>query len=111
VYGDGQQSRDFIHVRDVVAAFLAVAERSHHCVYNVGTGADTSIQGLLATVEKIAGRPLQRNELPAWPNDIRSIRADVRRIQREFGFKPKVSLAAGLADTINYFSSLSNQAR
>lgn len=102
-YGDGEQSRDFVYVSDVVRAFLAVLEGSADSVYNVGTGSDSSINELLKSLERIAGAPLPLEQHPDWPNDIRRIRADISRIADEFGFRPKIGLDEGLAATVRSF--------
>jgi len=103
VYGDGDQSRDFVYVDDVVGAFLAVALRSERTVYNVGSGASHSINELVAAVQRVSGTPLVRRDLPPWPNDIRSIRADTQLIARDHGYAPKVSLDEGLRRSVEYF--------
>jgi UDP-glucose 4-epimerase len=103
LYGDGEQSRDFIYVEDVVDAFLAVLEASPSSLYNIGTGRETSIGKLIATLEGIAGRPFQINQQAEWPNDIRSISADCSRAAAEIGFAPRVSVEQGLANTVDFF--------
>ena len=103
LYGDGEQSRDFVYVDDVVHAFLAVLERSQHAVYNVGTGRDHKIVELLDALAAISGKPLVTERCPPWANDIRSIRADTSRFAAEFGFQPGVELSEGLARTVAYF--------
>lgn len=103
VYGDGEQSRDFVYVADVVDAFLAVLDGSAKTIYNVGTGRETSINELRATLGEIAGRPLATDACPAWPNDIRSIRANVDRFATEFGMRPSTPLHDGLRRTVDFF--------
>ncbi len=103
LYGDGEQSRDFVHVSDVVAAFLAVSEECRDTIYNVGTGKDASISELLGYVQKLAESPLPVEQCPPWPNDIRAIRANVDRLASETGFTPKVELLDGLAETVQFF--------
>ncbi len=103
LYGDGEQSRDFVYVDDVVDAFMLVSEESRHAIYNVGSGVSTSINGLLEEVAGAAGRDLDVDARPPWPNDIRSARADISRLAGEFGFVARVPLAEGLGRTIDYF--------
>lgn len=103
LYGDGEQSRDFVYVDDVVDAFMLVSEASRHPVYNVGSGVSTSINRLLEHVAVAAHRPLSIERRPPWPNDIRAARADISRLATEFGFAPRVSLADGLSRTIEHF--------
>jgi UDP-glucose 4-epimerase len=107
LFGDGEQSRDFVYVDDVVRAFLAVLEGSCEAIYNVGTGKDARINELIAALGAISGRPLEVERQAAWPNDIRSIRADTARFAGEFGFRPEVPLSEGLARTVDFFRKLS----
>jgi UDP-glucose 4-epimerase len=104
LYGDGEQSRDFVFVDDVVKALMLVSEPgSRHKIYNVGTGADASINTLLREAERLGGGKLAVEQHAAWANDIRVIRADVSRLEQEFGYRPEVKLADGLARTVEYF--------
>jgi UDP-glucose 4-epimerase len=103
VYGDGQQSRDFVYVDDVVSAFVAVAMHSERSVYNVGSGVSRSINELVDAVQRVSGVPLKRRDLPPWPNDIRMIRADTQHIARDHGFKTAITLEEGLLRSVEYF--------
>lgn len=109
LYGDGQQSRDFVYVADVVRAMMAVLGTSAQPIYNVGTGADASINRLLAELGQISGTPLVTQACPPWPNDIRSIRADTRLFESEFGFFPETSLPRGLQQTVAFFTNCGGQ--
>jgi len=103
LYGDGEQSRDFVYVDDVVDALLLVSDNSQHQLYNVGTGQDASINDLLREAGRAGGKPLEVERRGDWPNDIRAIRADISRIQEEFDFCPKVQLADGIDHTVQFF--------
>ncbi len=103
LYGDGEQSRDFVYVADVVRAFLAVLPHAAHSIYNVGTGQDRSIRQLIELLQGITGRPLEVENCGPWANDIHRIRADTQRFAQEFRFRPSVALADGLAQTVEFF--------
>jgi UDP-glucose 4-epimerase len=103
LYGDGEQSRDFIYVGDVVKAVMAVLDGSQEAIYNVGTGKDRSINHLLRILEAHTGRAAEVEQCGAWANDIRQIRADITRLSKEFGFAPSVPLESGLASTVEFF--------
>jgi UDP-glucose 4-epimerase len=103
LYGDGEQSRDFVYVADVVNAFLAVLDGAPDTIYNVGTGQDASINSLLESLSRLSGRRLAVEHCPAWANDIRRIRADTSRLRETFGLVPQTSLSEGLAETIAFF--------
>jgi UDP-glucose 4-epimerase len=103
LYGDGEQSRDFVYVADVVRAFMAVLDGAEQEIYNVGTGNTARINDLIAVLGEIVGSELEVESCPPWPNDIRSIRADTSRFATEFGFRPEVPLAEGLRRTVDFF--------
>ena len=103
LYGDGDQSRDFVYVGDVVRAFMVVLDRSDETTYNVGTGVTASINELIDQLGRICGTPLVVEQREAWANDIRSIQADTSRFAAEFGFRPETNLGEGLARTVAFF--------
>jgi nucleoside-diphosphate-sugar epimerase len=106
LYGEGTQTRDFVHVDDVVASLLETMAGAPRRVYNVGTGEDHAILELIQTLERISGRPFEIERLAPWPNDIRKIIADVGALTAETAWRPRVSLEQGLAQTVAYFSAV-----
>ena len=109
LFGDGEQSRDFVYVADVVRALMAVLHESRQEIYNVGTGTEASINRLLIELGRISRAPLVTKAGPPWPNDIRSIQANVSRFAEEFGFRPETSLSDGLEQTVAFFSHRADQ--
>lgn len=103
LYGDGEQSRDFIYVADAVRAFMAVLNQSSQAIYNVGTGRTVRINELITKLGEMRGEPLAVSRQPPWPNDIRSISADTDRLHSEFGFRPDTGLSTGLQRTVEFF--------
>lgn len=98
---DGLQSRDFVHVRDVVQANLLAALKARPAQsYNVAFGRDYSMLELADLIEKISGRTLTRRFLPKRPGDSRRSRADISKI-KQLGFRPAVSLEEGLKELWN----------
>jgi len=97
VNGDGQQTRDFVHVDDVVQALvLAAAADVTGEAYNVGTGRSTSVRALADEVRDVLGVEVPVRHDDPRPADIARSRADVRKANEELGFEPTVSLADGL---------------
>jgi UDP-glucose 4-epimerase len=99
VFGDGKQTRDFVYVGDLVdllAAALARADLGGE-VMNVGRGVECSLLELLAELERLAGRRIERTHAPARSGDIRHSRADVRRLREKLGKVPATPLGEGLA--------------
>ncbi len=99
IYGDGEQTRDFIQVDDIVGATLLALEREDVAgeMLNIGTGKATSINELcrifLATAGKTKLKPT--HEAPR-PGDIKYSQADVTKAMKLLGFKPKISLEEGV---------------
>jgi len=98
IYGDGEQRRDFVYVGDVVAAVLGAIGRDGRVV-NVGTGADTSINELFEAIRRVAGVETEASYAPARPGDVLRSVLDVSRAEAELGWRPRTSLAEGLART------------
>lgn len=103
LYGTGENSRDFVYIDDVVRALLRAGSRTPRAVYNVGTGQDTSIVSLLATIERLGGVRLKAERCPPWSNDIKAIRAEVGALADDLGVRAQVGLDEGLKRTIEFF--------
>lgn len=97
LYGDGEQTRDFTFVDDIVAALMAAGDRGRSgAVYNIGGGSRVSINQVLAQIEQIAGHPLDIRREAAQKGDMRDTFADTTLARTELDFAPKTSLAEGL---------------
>jgi UDP-glucose 4-epimerase len=98
IFGDGEQTRDFVYVADVVAAMLAAAKHRGG-VFNVGTGIETSVNRLYAVIQEITGTDADPEYAPARLGDLLRSSVDVTRAERELGWRPEGTLEAGLAET------------
>jgi UDP-glucose 4-epimerase len=95
IYGDGEQTRDFVYVGDVVAAVLAAIGQPGS-TFNIGTGTETSVNELFEACRRIAGSEAQAEHAPPKPGDaLRSV-LDVSRAERELGWRPQTALAEGI---------------
>lgn len=104
IFGDGGQTRDFVFVRDVVAAnLLAMEKASGAGLYNVGTGVSVSVLELYRTLAELAGRDPSPSFAPARAGDVPHSRASIERARRELGFEPRVTLAEGLRGTLDWY--------
>ncbi len=104
VYGDGHQTRDFIHVADVAEAHRLAFARRARGVFNVGTGAGTSVAALAGVVTRCAGRPLEVRREPERAGEVRHAVADVRRLRGELGHAPRLALEEGVASCFAWAS-------
>jgi UDP-glucose 4-epimerase len=99
IFGDGGQTRDFVHVGDVVAGLLAAAASSSGGVYNVGTGVATAVGELHRLCAEAAGVEQEPRFEAERPGDLRNSVIDPSRAARDLGWRAERGLAAGLAET------------
>ena len=103
VYGDGEQTRDFIYVKDVVAANAFLALSANTGVYNVAYGKKITINNLIAEIKDVTKSSSPVEYLPERAGDVKHSMAAIDRLQAT-GFVPQNDFAAGLAATVDYFS-------
>jgi UDP-glucose 4-epimerase len=99
VYGDGEQTRDFVFVDDVAQANM-LAMQGPFGTFNIGTGVETSLNQLLAIFELVVGHRVAREYAPARAGEVRRIALNAEKARHELGWKPSVSLEDGLARTL-----------
>jgi UDP-glucose 4-epimerase len=106
IFGDGEQTRDFIFVQDAVRANLlaADAERASGAVINIATGRRISLNDLWWAIREITGVTAPSRHAPARMGDVRDSVADLTRARELLGFEPAVDLREGLRRTAESFS-------
>jgi UDP-glucose 4-epimerase len=104
IYGDGTQTRDYVFVGDVVAATVAAAGHDGG-VFNVGTGAETSVLDLYERVQRAAGVEREPEFADARQGELQRSVLDPSRAGRELGWTPRRSLEDGLAATWSWISN------
>ena len=102
VYGDGEQTRDFCHVSNVVHANLLALEGPalHGEVVNIGCGRRVSINMLVSLVNKYLGTAIKPKYEPARPGDVRDSLADITLAGKVLGYQPKTYFEEGLAGLV-----------
>jgi UDP-glucose 4-epimerase len=104
VNGDGEQTRDYVYVGDVADAVArALARPQATGVVNIATGVETSVNDLYCRLASGVGVALPARHAPAKPGEQRRSVLDVMRAKEVLGWRPMVSLDAGLARTLAYF--------
>jgi UDP-glucose 4-epimerase len=105
VYGDGEQSRDFVYVDNVVEANLLAAEakKAPGLAFNIGTGNRYPLNQTLALLEKITGRSARAKYAAAREGDIRDSQADIGLAQHMLGYRPHFGFEEGLKKTWDWF--------
>jgi len=100
VFGDGLQTRDYIHVDDVVAANLAAAESDASGPFNIGTGVETTVLQLVEALAPHATAPFEPDHRPERPGEVRRIALDCTRAREILGWEAQVGLEDGLTQTL-----------
>ncbi len=108
IYGDGEQSRDFVFVGDVARANLlaATVPGIAGSTFNIGRGERTSLLELLHRLSEILGQSIQPIHEPARVGDIRDSLADINQARKNLQFDPQVSIADGLSKSVDYYRSV-----
>jgi UDP-glucose 4-epimerase len=102
IHGDGEQTRDFVYVDDVVHALVLAADRAEGRRLMIGTGQRTSVNQLFRALAAATGYPHEPVAAPARPGEVRHSSLDSRLAARELGWKPWTSLEEGLAETLRW---------
>jgi UDP-glucose 4-epimerase len=101
IYGDGEQSRDFTFVSNVVDATLRAADApsARGRIFNVAAGSPASVNELADAIGRILDRPVERRFAPPRPGDVRDSWADITAAREALGFAPTVGLEDGIRRT------------
>ena len=104
IFGDGEQSRDFTYVGNVVDATIRAggADGASGLIFNIAAGAPGSVNLLADTIGRILERPVQKEYRDPRPGDVRNSCADVALAERVLGYRPSVDLEEGLRRTIDH---------
>lgn len=105
IHGDGQQSRDFTYVADVVQANLLAAEAPGVAgkVFNVACNRRTSLLELVERINDMLGTSIAPEHGPARAGDVRHSQADISAAQRELGYRPTIDVGEGLRRCLRHF--------
>jgi UDP-glucose 4-epimerase len=111
VFGDGEQSRDFTYIDNVVDANLlaATAEGVSGQTFNIACGERISLNHLLDGLREILGSEQEADYLEGRPGDVRHSLADISRARESLGYKPSVSFDEGLQRTVEYLRGLNSR--
>jgi UDP-glucose 4-epimerase len=107
IFGDGEQTRDFVYVDDIVDGWIRVLDNpaSDDGIFNLGSGQSLSINQLAGRAIAAFGHPPGRykiNRAPARPGEQRRVRADIRRAKSVLGWEPRTPFETGLAETVRW---------
>ncbi|MHB9024882.1 MAG: NAD-dependent epimerase/dehydratase family protein [Armatimonadota bacterium] len=103
IYGDGEQTRDFVNVHDVVQANMAAAQaQGVSGAFNIGSGTRITINELVSLMREISGIPATVQYAPPRAGDVRHSQAAITAAEHAFGFSPRVSIRDGLGEYITW---------
>ena len=102
--GDGEQTRDFVYVKDMVRAFIQAVDHRAKGAYNIAGGKGISINELYREVSDIMGVDVEPLHGEPRPGDVRHSTADITRAKKFLGYEPEYALRRGLEETIEWFS-------
>ena len=103
IFGDGTQTRDFVHISDVIEAFYCAIrniEAKRGEVYNIGSGSATSINELASLLISSKEKDLQVIHKPALEGEIKDSKADISLAKNDIGYSPQIPLSDGLASLV-----------
>ena len=102
IFGDGEQTRDFVYVDDVVHAFMLAMDRGDGLRFNIGTGEQTTVNQLFAEMAALTGYRQRAEYAEGRPGELRHMVMDTRLAAAELGWKPWTTLREGLAETVDW---------
>jgi UDP-glucose 4-epimerase len=106
IFGDGNQTRDYVFIDDVVHAFVQATDRASGKLVNVGTGLETSVNGLYRLLADIVGFDGEPEHGPLPPGELRRIALDISAASTALAWKPWTHLEDGLAETVAYLKGV-----
>jgi UDP-glucose 4-epimerase len=106
IFGDGNQTRDYVFIDDVVHAFVQAIERGSGKLVNIGTGLETSVNGLYRLLADIIGFDGEPQHGPLPPGELRRIALDISVASTTLAWKPWTHLEDGLAETVAYLKGV-----
>jgi dTDP-glucose 4,6-dehydratase len=105
IYGDGKQTRSFCYVDDLIRGIIKVLEINYNLPINLGNPEEFTIIELAEKIEKVFGKKLGIEYLPALPDDPKKRKPDITLAKKLLSWEPKISLEEGLKKTIGYYLS------
>jgi UDP-glucose 4-epimerase len=100
---DGEQTRDYVYVADVVRANIAALTGGSGEIYVIGTGARTSVNAIYDALRTATGTEVAITRAPQRPGDVRDVYFDPAKAARDLDWRAEVDLATGIGETVSYF--------
>lgn len=104
VYGHGTPTRDYVHVRDIARAFLALADADVAGTFNLGWGREVAVLEVLQGLQRAAGTNEEPQLEPLRPGELTRSAIDSSAAEAAFGWRPEIELDEGLGDTFRWYA-------
>lgn len=101
IFGDGRQTRDYVHVSDIVKANLLAMRKEG--IFNIGTGIETSVNQLADIISKIGGKKIKPVHTEERKGEVRRISLSISKAKKELKWSPKIELKEGIQRTFEWF--------
>lgn len=108
MFGTGDQTRDYVFVKDIVNANLKALESQKGGTYNIGTGRETSLKQIVEYLEKVCGKKVDVEHLPAIKGELMASCLDATLARQTLNWQVEYQIEEGLEQTINYLQNASN---
>lgn len=106
IFGDGNQTRDFVYVGDIASANLISLEKEmNKRIFNIGTGIETSVNEIYKKLKNILNSKIEPIHRDAIKGEVGRIYLDIHLAEKELGWKPETSLEDGLKKTIEWYNN------
>ncbi|MEK5036981.1 NAD-dependent epimerase/dehydratase family protein [Sporosarcina sp. FSL K6-3457] len=106
IYGNGEQTRDFVYVKDVALANVLALTKGTNGIFNIGCNTKTSVNELLTMMTSLMAVHMTPIIRPAREGDIQHSRLDNTKAATVLGWQPSYELSVGLSDTLNYYKGV-----
>jgi UDP-glucuronate 4-epimerase len=106
MYGDGNTSRDYTFIDDIVNGIIAAMQydKSDFEIVNLGNNYSISLKELIQTIETVTGKKARIEQLPEQPGDVPKTFADITKAKELFGYNPQTQLKEGLVKFYQWFT-------
>jgi len=108
IFGDGEQTRDFVYIKDVVSANIIALETDKVGVFNIGTGKRTSVNEVFRKIKEALGEEIEPIYAEERKGEVRHIALDYSLAERELGWRPQYDFDYGLRETIDFYKKPRN---
>lgn len=103
IYGDGEATRDFAFVSDVVQGIVLASQRPGWGIYNLSGGREISINELIATLERVLGAKIKKRYGAVKPGELRRTKADLSNSRQKLGYEPRTRFEDGIKATVEWY--------